>query len=141
MSAEQYTALMHRAQEHFNRGDLEGYLDLYADDAVLHDFGIEPGRESIRRFYEVFQAAFPDAHITMEDLICEGDRVAERFTVRATHRGPFMDVPATGKSVTVSGMTILRFVGDKCVERWTQADFLGLLQQLGAVPAPEQVEA
>lgn len=138
MSTEQNKARVRRALDHFNRGDLEPYLDLYAEDAVLHDLGIEPGVENIRRFYEGFQQAFPDAQVTTDDLVAEGDRIAERFTIRATHRGDFQGIPPTGKKITMSGITILRFAGGKCVERWTQADFLGLMQQLGVVPTPEQ---
>ena len=138
MPTEENKARVRRALDHFNRGDLAAYLDLYAEDAVLHDFGIEPGIDNIRRFYEGFRQAFPDAQVTTEDLIAEGDRIAERFTIRATHRGDFQGIPPTGTTITMNGITILRFAGEKCVERWTQADFLGLMQQLGVVPAPEQ---
>jgi steroid delta-isomerase-like uncharacterized protein len=137
MAIEENKARVRRAVDHFNRGDLEAYLEVYAADAVLHDFGIEPGVDNIRRFYQGFMAAFPDVQITTEDLIGEGDQVAERITLRGTHRGDFQGVPPTGKPITMSGITILRFQDGRCVERWTQGDFLGLLQQLGAIPAPE----
>lgn len=58
-----------------------------------------------------------------------------RFVVTGKHTGPFQGMPPTGKEFTLPGITILRFSGERCVERWSQADFLGLLQQLGALPA------
>ncbi len=142
MSAEEDRAVVQRAIENWNRGDLAGYLELYDPDAVLHGYpGVEPGLESIKRFYDAFWAAFPDSHIMIDDVIAEGDEVASRFTLRATHQGDFMGIPPTGGQVTLAGITILRFAGGRCVERWGQADFLGLMQQLGAIPAPEQAGA
>ncbi len=91
---------------------------------------------SIRRFYEAFWAAFPDARLSIDDVVAEGDKLACRFSLRATHRGELMGIPASGKPVLLPGITILRFRDGKCVERWSQADFLGLLQQIGAVPPP-----
>lgn len=64
-----------------------------------------------------------------------GDRVACRFMVSGMHRGPFRGMPATNKPFSLPGITILRFADGRCVERWSQADFLSLLQQLGAMPA------
>ncbi len=69
--------------------------------------------------------------------MAEGDKVTCRYTFSGTHRGPLMGIPPTGKAATIGGISILRFDGDKCVERWTQTDFLGLMQQLGVIPAPE----
>lgn len=137
MTEENKTAL-ERAIERWNAGDLPGYLELYDPDAVLHGYqGVEPGFEGIRRFYEAFCVAFPGSRLTLEDVVAEGDEVATRFTLRSTHGGEFNGIPPTGKEVSIPGITILRFAGGKCVERWSQADFLGLLQQLGAIPAPE----
>lgn len=134
MPEENRTAL-ERAIGRWNEGDLAGYLELYDPGAVLHGYqGVEPGREGIRRFYEAFWAAFPSSQITLDDVIAGGDEVACRFTLRATHEGEFNGIPATGKEVTLPGATILRFAYGRCVERWSQADFLGLLQQLGVVP-------
>jgi steroid delta-isomerase-like uncharacterized protein len=81
-----------------------------------------------------FFTAFPDMHWVVEDLIAEGDKVVSRYTVRATHRGDFMGVPATGKVVTYTGILISRFAGGKFVEEWESLDMLGLMQQLGAIP-------
>lgn len=138
MAAQENKAALERAIGRWNEGDLPGYLELYDADAVLHGYqGVEPGLEGIRRFYEAFWAAFPGSRIALEEVVSEGDEVAAHFTLRATHEGEFNGIPPTGKQVVVTGITILRFADGKCVERWNQADFLGLLQQLGVIPAPE----
>jgi predicted ester cyclase len=80
-------------------------------------------------------AAFPDAYVAFDDVFGQGEKVACRFTMRATHRGEFMGVAATNKPITLTGITVLRFSNGACVERWNAADLLGLLQQLGAVPS------
>jgi predicted ester cyclase len=85
--------------------------------------------------------AFPDSHFMLEDLIAEGDKVVQRYTIRGTHRGNFMGVPATGKVVTFTGIVISRFAGGKFVEEWDNQDVLGLMQQLGAIPQMTQAGA
>jgi steroid delta-isomerase-like uncharacterized protein len=142
MSAQENAAAVGRARQQWNAGNLDSYLELYDPDIVFHGLqGVEPGIDSVRGFYQAFWAAFPGCQLDFEDTIAEGDRVAIRFAVRGTHGGDFQGIPATGKSVVIPGMTMLRFQDGKCVERWTQADFLGLLQQLGAIPAPAGVAA
>ena len=136
MAAQQHQERLRRALDHFNRGDLEGYLTIYAEDAVMHDYGVEPGLAHIRQFYQGFLGAFPDGHVAVEDLVAEGDKVTCRYTFTGTHQGPLMGIPPTGKAVTIGGISILRFDREQCVERWSQTDFLGLMQQLGAIPMP-----
>ena len=137
--SEENKAALERAIGRWNEGDLAGYLQLYDPAAVLHGYqGVEPGFGGIRRFYEAFWAAFPGSRITLHEVVSEGGSVACRFTLRATHEGEFNGVPATGKGISLAGITILRFEGGRCVERWSQADFLGLLRQLGVVPPPER---
>ena len=138
MSAKENKACVRRALDHFNQGDLETYLDLYDAGAVMHDVGIEPGIENIHLFYQGYLTAFPDANVAIEDLVAEGDRVMCRNTFTGTHQGPLMGIPPTGSAVTISAITILRFAGGKCIERWTQADNLSLMQQLGILPAPQR---
>jgi predicted ester cyclase len=70
----------------------------------------------------------------VEDLIAEGDKVVVRGTLRGTHQGDFMGIPPTGKVVTFTAIAICRFAGGKEVEHWSNADVLGLMQQLGAIP-------
>ncbi len=124
---------LERARNHWNAGSLEGYLELYDEAAVLHGYpGVGPGMPGIRGFYQGFWQAFPGSRLELDDVFASGDRVTCRFHVDGRHDGPFQGLPATGRSFSVPGITILRFSGDRCVERWSQADFLSLMQQLGA---------
>lgn len=140
MSTAENKASLQCAIDHWNNQNLDGYLELYDANIILHGFppGLAPGVEGARQFYTGVWAAFPGNQLTIDDAVAEGDEVAVRFTLRGVHRGAFMGIPPTGKEITLTGITILRFAGGRCVERWNQADFLGLLQQLGAVPAPAQ---
>src|SRR5215212_3483357 len=98
-------------------GDKSGYFDLYSPHAVLHGYGgVAPGLEGIKQFYHQLWAAFPDSAVTPEDWLEQGDRVVLRFTYRGTHRGEFQGIPPTGRQVTMSGITILRFADGQCVE-------------------------
>jgi predicted ester cyclase len=124
-----------RALENWNKGDLNGYLEMYDPGCNLYGYdGVGPGLAGIRKFYEDFWGAFPHSHITIGNIIGEGDKVALDFTLRAVHEGNLMGIPPTGKSVTVAGATILRFANGKCIERYSQTDFMGLLKQLGVMP-------
>ena len=137
MSEQQNLAAVSRAAERWNAGDLAGYLELYAPQVALHGYeGVEPGFDGVRRFYEAFWAAIPDSRLTFEQTIAKDDTVTIRFALRGTHCGELMGIPASGRPIDVPGITILRFEDSRCVERWSQTDFLGLLQQIGAIPAP-----
>jgi predicted ester cyclase len=78
------------------------------------------------------RAAFPDADVTLEDIVGEGDRVAYRLTLRGTHRGAFLGVEPTGRRITVSLLAIVRVAGGKLVEEWGGLDQADLLRQLRA---------
>ncbi len=113
--------------------------ELVAQDYVGHD-PTQPGpilgREGFRQFVGMYQAAFPDAAITIDDQIAEGAMVVTRWTGRGTHTGELMGISPTGKEATVSGITISRLAGGKIAEEWELMDALGMLVQLGAVPQP-----
>jgi predicted ester cyclase len=96
--------------------------------------------ESTKQFFDMFHAAFPDSSRTIEDQIAEGELVATRVTLNGTHRGEFQGISPTGKRIAVTGIWIDRVAGGKIVERWGAVDMLGLMQQLGAIPAPEPVD-
>ena len=83
----------------------------------------------------MFWGAFPDIRQAIEETIAEGDRVAVRFTMHASHLGDFMGTPASGKKVAVSGIGILRIVDGKVAEFREEIDLMGLMQQIGALPA------
>jgi steroid delta-isomerase-like uncharacterized protein len=109
------------------------YFQLYSDDIILHGYqGIEPGLESVKRFYYAFWKLFPDAQVLIQDLIGEDDPLVARYTITGTMHEPFMGVPATGQRIELPGISILHFRNNQCFERWTCSDSLVLLNQIGA---------
>lgn len=129
----------YRARDYFSAGDIESYIaTLYAPEAVCHFLppGLPQGHTGLRLFYGAFHTGFPDAQLIYDDTLSEGDRVVLCFHVDMTHTGEFNGIPATGKRVSISGITILRFAEGRVVERWSESDFMGLMQQLGVIPAP-----
>jgi steroid delta-isomerase-like uncharacterized protein len=132
-------AVVHRLIDAFwNAGQAAAFDEVFAPDYVDHDPapGQPPDREGFRQFAGALRTALPDMHSTVDDLLAEGDRVAWRYSLQATHTGPLLGIPATGKPITMTGMSIDRFAGGQIVERWSQLDTLGLLSQLGAVSVP-----
>ena len=138
--AEQNKAVVRRFVEESNRANLSAYDQLLADNFV--DRSMPPGypndREGQKQFAAMLNVAFPGGTQTVDDLVSEGDKVVMRWTARGTHAGEFMGIPATNRQVTVTGIDIYRVVGDKIVEHWGEWDGLGMMQQLGVVPAPGQ---
>ena len=127
----------HLFDEIWNKGNITFVEEVASPDWVAH--GNLPGQEmpglaGVRRFIAIYRTAFPDIHIAIEDQVAEGDKVVTRWTAGATHTGPLMNIPPTGKRVTVSGIGIHRVVGGKIVEQWGIDDTLGLMQQLGILP-------
>ena len=124
-----------RAIADWNKGDLDSYLLMYAPSVVIHGIpGVEAGIECAKKFYQGFHRSFPDTQILVEDLFTRADKLACRFTVSGTHKADFMGISATDKFIKFTGITILKFIAGKCTERWNQADFLGMLQQLETIP-------
>ena len=129
-------ARMH--EEVVNQKKLSALDDYVAADVVWHDPppGLAPGMEGFKQFFPMLYAAFPDWHATIEDVIAEGDKVVHRISGHGTHKGEWMGIAATGKHVTTTGILIYRIDNGKIVEEWLQYDVLGVMQQLGAIPAP-----
>ena len=92
--------------------------------------------ETLQAHIATFEAAFPGYDIEVHDLLADGDRVALRGTFRSVHRGDFQGIAPTGRAVSVPLMLFYRVADGKIAEHWMNADTLGLLQQLGAVPVP-----
>ena len=125
-------------EEAFNAGNVAIMDEILADGFVNYDAALpEPsvGIEAAKASVMVYRDAFPDLKITIEEQIAEGDKVVTRWSARGTHQGDLMGIPPTGKQGTVTGITIERITGGKIVESHTNWDTLGLLQQLGVVPA------
>lgn len=127
--------------ELFSQGDLETIgRELLSSELVAHFPGM-PGPLNLEGYRQVglmFRAAFPDLQDTVEDQLADGNKVVTRITSRGTHQGELMGIPATGKAYTASAIVIDRLVAGRIVERWMQYDQLGMLQQLGVIPAPGQ---
>jgi predicted ester cyclase len=131
------TDALERARERWNAADLSGYLALYGPGVRLHGYTPEPmGKVEVEGFYRNVFAAFDSPQLVFHDMLESGDSVTIRFTMTGTHKGEFMGVPPTGRKIALPGITILRFDGDTVIERWSSADMLGLLVQIGAVPGP-----
>jgi steroid delta-isomerase-like uncharacterized protein len=141
MSSEQNKAIVRRAFEEPWKENLDVIDELIASDYNGHD-PVDPeprrGPEGVKEFVTTYQSAFPDARITVEQQLAEGDLVATRWNARGTHEGELMGIQPTGKQVTVSGVTISRLFNDKIVEEFHNWDTLGMMQQLGVVPEPAQ---
>ena len=137
MSAEDNKTLARRSWEVTDNLDL---LDeVYAADFVWHepDQDIQ-GSEEARQFINMYKSAFPDLRVTVEDVLAEGDQAVTRWTIRGTHRGDLMGTAPTERKIELKGITIHRIEGGKIVEEWNGYDTLGVMQQIGAVPSPEQ---
>ena len=140
MSVEENKAVTRRAVEEFwNKGKIELLEEFWAPSYINHDPTNPEVRdlEGFKQWAIASHAAFPDLNVTIDDLIAEGDKVVTRWTVRGTQKGEFGKIPATGKQVTFTGITISRIVDGKTVESWWSDDDLGLLQQLGVIPPME----
>ncbi len=130
-------------QEVFSEGDLEEAGELFAEGFVLHDPAIPEevrGPEGVKGYVGMYRAAYPDTNFTLEDQIAEGDRVVTRWTGRGTHQGELMGVAPTGSRVEVPGILFDRVSEGKIEESWVVYDALGMMRQIGAIPAPEQSE-
>ena len=133
-------ALIRRYREAHNQNNLAALDEIVAADLVSHNHlpNVPQGREGGKMVHQGSLAAFPDGKTTTDDLVAEGDKVVERFTLAGTHNGEFMGIPATGKRVTVTGMSIFRIANGKIVEHWGENDGIGLMMQLGVLPSPGQ---
>ncbi len=139
MSVEENKALVRRFNEGIMQylidGDVGDLYEICAPDFVHHGPGMPPDLEGFRQMGDMFRAAVSDMEVDVEDLIAEGDRVVDRITVRGTHTGELMGVPPSGKRFEIEEVHIARIADGKIVERWSHADFPGLMQQIGGTPA------
>ena len=138
MSEENKAVARRIVEEVWNKKNLDAIDELIAADYVDHTLppGVPPGRDGAKAFIGMYVNAFPDVKITIEDMIAKGDKVVTRWSATGTHTGELMGIPATGKQITVTGLDITRFSGGKSVEFWGQFDQMGMMQQLGVIPAP-----
>jgi steroid delta-isomerase-like uncharacterized protein len=140
MSIEQNKVLVRQmVEEIFNRGNLSLANEFLAPDFVEREElppGMPSDREGVTQLTTMLRSGFPDFKATIDDIIAEDDKVVIRQTWSGTHRGEFMGVPPTGKSVSFGVIDFIRVDGGKFVEHWGQMDTMGMMQQLGAIPSP-----
>jgi steroid delta-isomerase-like uncharacterized protein len=136
MSIEQNKALSRRYIEQMHNTKNPALADeVFATDCVVHLAGDVVRREGYKQLVSKFFAAFPDLHVTVEDQIAEGDRVATRWTTRGTETGKLDGIGPTNRPATVTGICIDRIASGRIVETWINYDQMGLLEQLGVIPA------
>ncbi|HEY7536776.1 MAG TPA: ester cyclase [Gaiellaceae bacterium] len=131
-----HAATMRQIYDLINRGDIDGLGDLLADDFVDHEElpGLAPTKEGVLAFFRMYVAAFPDLRMDPEDVLPSGDKVVARVRATGTHRGELMGLAATGESVDVQLVDIIRFGDDGLAhEHWGVFDTMTMMQQLGAV--------
>jgi len=128
-------------EEIFGGGNYELAHELIGANAIGHD-PAQPapimGPEGVAQSARGYREAFPDLTLTANQVIADGDFVATRWTAKGTHKGELFGIAPTGKETTVTGITIDRWVDGKVAEAWVNWDTLGLLQQIGAMPAAMQ---
>lgn len=132
-----HSQTMQRAYDLLNEGDIDGFGRLLAETFIEHDEvpGLTPSKEGVLELFRGYRAAFPDLRMNADEILADGDKTIARVTATGTQNGEFMGMPASGKSVEVQLIDIMRFddAGLVC-EHWGVMDMLSLLQQLGAVP-------
>jgi len=144
MSEENKALVAASFQEVFNQGNLDVIDEVVSPELIDHALplpGAPSGRDGVKVFAAVVRHAFPDLSSTVNHAIAEGDLVALHVTSKGTMRGEFAGMPASGKQATWDAVHIARVRDGKIVEHWVVQDQLGMLQQLGFVPAPRAAEA
>ncbi len=132
-------ALMRRElEEVWNQHNPDAVDEIYALDFVNRSAppGMPDDRAGLKALVGMNLGAFPDLKVTSDSLVAEGDKVVHHWTATGTHKGELMGIPATGKRVKMTGIAIVRIAGGKIAELWMESDQMGMMQQLGVVPAP-----
>ncbi len=132
MSEQNKTLFKRFVDEVFNKKNVAVIDELMDPNMVEHTLGT---LEELKALITAFLGAFPDLHVTVEDLIAEGDKIVGRVTLTGTHQGELMGIPATSKKVSFSEIHIVRISNGKVVEHWEVADTMSMMQQLGVIPS------
>jgi steroid delta-isomerase-like uncharacterized protein len=131
VDVQQNEAALMRAVEAWNSGDVDAYMELYAENIKLHagthDF---PDKKAVESMYKGFHAATSDLRLDIHETLGEGDSLALRYTVTGIHTGQLMDIPPTGREISMTGITIMHFEDGEVVERWDSDDSAEVLSRL-----------
>lgn len=137
------TELLHRwFDEVWNKGNESAIDEMMSPDAVAH--GLSEGEvdthgpEGFKPFWRNMRASFPDIHIGVEDVVTDGKSAAVRVVLEGTHKGGGLGMPPSGRHVKVGGIIFVKILDGRIHEGWNSWDQLGLLRQIGALPAPEK---
>jgi steroid delta-isomerase-like uncharacterized protein len=142
MSVEENVALMRRwFKEVWNEGKTQTIYELLGPDAIgigqLEDGTQLRGPAEFLPLVERIRGAFPDINMVVEDAFGAEDKVVLRWSATMTHRGDHLGMPASGKPVRMTGITIARIADKKIIEGWDNWDQLGMLKQIGAYASPQ----
>jgi steroid delta-isomerase-like uncharacterized protein len=144
MSAEYNKVIVRQMVEELQSGHNLDVVDaLFAADFVDHSVppGLPPDRAGVKMQFAMFFNAFPDLRVVIHDQVAEGDNVVTRKTFHGTHQGDLSGIPPTGQAVAFDVIDILRVQDGKITDHWNIVDQLGLMRQIGVIPAPEQINA
>ena len=137
--AEEYQTLLHKwFEEVWNQGSEKAIEELFAVDGIAHGLNDAEGNpvrgvEGFKVLHRAFLSAYPDMKITVEDTVCEGDKIAARCTVKATHTGEGLGVLPSDQPVEFTGLTIVKVKDGKIAEAWNEFDFMKMYSQVGAL--------
>lgn len=126
-------------EEVWNKGELDVVDEVLAEDYVGHIPAMPGpicGTEGFKQLITAYRTAYPDVHVTVDDVIEAGDRVVVRWTSHGTNTGALMGIPPTGRTVEVAGISIFEMKENKVATEWEGFDTLGMMRQLGVVESP-----
>ena len=138
MSLEENKAVVRRWFEATNKQNLAVLGELIAPDFYHHTTQLR--REAFKQYLTMLFKGFPDWHLTIEDIIAEGDKVWIRFDITGTHKGEYRGLASTGKKITAKSVNIYRIVNGKVVEVWRVSDLLDFYRQLGVIEYTEKAK-
>lgn len=121
-------------EDFWNTHNIAAFEKYFSADFISHYPDGDMNAEQVKGLCQAYFSAFPDLHITTDDLIAEGDKVVKVWTANCTNKGEFMGIPATGKRIVVTGIEVFRIKDGKIAENWVCMDNLGMMQQLGVIP-------
>lgn len=127
--------LLARCLAKLNKGDIDGYLEMYDRAVIFHGYGrqLRPGIAGLKEYYVRLRQGFPDMRIEQEDIVAEDEKIARRYVFFGTHKGDYWGVAPTMKFVSTAGQMFLHFRSGKCVEVWQVTDGVTFLSEIGAI--------